>query len=219
MKTTGILLIGLSLGLTGFGEISTPAQTNNAATGAQAILKRPLPMTPALREIVKLTRAGVAEPVTLAFIRTSPTTFSLDAEDVIQLQQQGVSARITTALLQHGEELRRTSAESASPTSSPVLPTAPDTQATTTIDSMPSATPTGNAAAAATRTSTVSVTYFGARSYSCAPGAYSYATRYYPGYYWFGSGGHGYGAPRVAWSVGFGGVHPVGFYGGFGLCR
>ena len=215
MRTTAISLIGLGLVLTCFGQISTPAQATNDATRMVAILKRPLPLTPALKEIVKLTQSGVAEPVTLAFIQTSPTAFSLDAEDVIQLRQQGVSAQITTALLQHGEELRRAAAESASQAQEVATAATPSNQVPPTVDSTPVPAPVVYAVASVAPTSTVSVTYFGAPTYSFAPGYYGYGFGCYPGSYSYGPRYYGCGATRVAWGVGFGGVR----HGGFARCR
>lgn len=215
MRTTAISLAGLGLVLTCFGQISTPAQATNDVTRMMVILKRPLPLTPALKEIVKLTQAGVAEPVILAFIQTSPTAFSLDAEDVIQLRQQGVSAQITTALLQHGEELRRAAAESARQAQELATAATPSYQEPAMVDSTPAPAPVESAIASVAPTSTVSVTYFGAPTYSCAPGYSGYGAGGYPGYSSYGPSYYGYGAPRVAWGVVFGGVR----HGGFVRCR
>ena len=53
-----------------------------------------------------MARSGVSEEVIKAFIQSASATFSLAPEDIIRLQDLGVSASLTTAMLNHDTALR-----------------------------------------------------------------------------------------------------------------
>jgi hypothetical protein len=227
MRTVRISIIALGVAVTAssFGLFKVQAADESPTVLATLNKYAQTPqLAPALEEIVKLTKSGVSEPVTLAYIQTSPTAYSLDSQDILQLQQQGVSAPVMTALIQHGEELRRASIEAGKQT---------QTVATATTPSVPSTAPAATAAptvdyvpATAYPSSSVSVTYIGYPSYSyysgyygygyggaCYPSYYSYAPRYY---------GYGYCGPRVGFGVGYGRGYvgyARGYYGGYGRHR
>ena len=172
------------------------ASTNAQSTSSSSQL------APALEEVVKLTKAGVSDVVTLAYVKNSGMTYSLDAQDVLRLQEQGVSPQVVTAMLQQGGETRRAT---EAVNQALAVANATKTQPTTTTT-----TPTVVETAPA---SSVSVTYFGSRPVSYypsyahyGPGVGYYYPAYYPRYY-------GYGGPRVAFGVGFG--YP---YRGYARC-
>jgi hypothetical protein len=221
MKTTSISLIGLGAILTAFSLGTVFAQSAGDSTTVVAILNKYAQapqLSSALEEIVKLTKAGVPEPVTIAFIQNSPTAYTLNAQDVIQLQQQGVSTLVTTALMQHGEELRRAEAESSKPNQTAALAVA--SQPATPAVSVPTPAPGADEPVSAYPASTVSVTYFGSPSYSYAPAyCYGYGGGYYPVSYSYAPRYYGYCATRAGFGVGFGGVRYGGCYGSFGRCR
>jgi len=100
----------VSLMVVSFGA-SAPAddqtKTPAAAAPAPAVQQpvqaaKPANSTPApqISEVARLARAGVNENVILTYIDRSPG-FSLTANDVVTLHDQGVSLTIITAMLQH----------------------------------------------------------------------------------------------------------------------
>ena len=159
-------------------------------------------LSPAVEEVVKLSKAGVSDAVTLAYIQNSATSYSLSAQNVLQLQEQGVSPQVLTAMLQRNGEVQRAAEASnqaqaaAAAAAAKTQPAAAPASATTTVATAPSA-----------PASTVSVTYFGSRPVSYYP-SYSYYGPgfgyYYPAYYPRSYGSYGYCGPRVAYGFGYG---------------
>lgn len=219
MKATPISIVALAATVMTFSLGPSNLQAGENTPSVTAILSKyaqASQLSPALEEIVKLSKAGVGEPVTLAYIQASPIPYSLDAQDIVRLREQGVTAPVVTAMMQHGDELRRASAESTkqAQTVASVAATAPivttPTPASVTYVSAPSS-----------ESSSVSVTYFGTRNSDCYygypytygvgyPTYYSYTPRYY---------GYGYCGPRVGFGFGYGGVHAGyarGYYAGYG---
>lgn len=120
------------------------ADTENAVTNRPASLTEPAtapftlsrhnnsdvpPPLPAVRlspwaaEIAKLAQAGVEDEVIFAFIDNSGT-FNLSADQIIHLNQLGVSSVIISAMLQHDNEIIsgvRTITASSSPPLDPVV--------------------------------------------------------------------------------------------------
>jgi len=160
--------------------------------------------SPGVEEVVKLSKAGVAEAVTLAYIKNSGMSYSLGAQDVLRLQEQGVSPQVVTAMLQQGGDARRaTEASNQAQAVADAAKAQPTTTTTTTPTTVVETAPA----------STVSVTYFGSRPVSYypsyayyGPGLGYYYPAYYPRYY-------GYCGPRVAFGIGFG--YP---YRGYARC-
>jgi hypothetical protein len=54
------------------------------------------------RDIVELSKAGLAEEVIIALIEVESTIFSLDAATLVDLKQEGVSERVLIAMLRSG---------------------------------------------------------------------------------------------------------------------
>jgi hypothetical protein len=164
-------------------------------------------LSPAVEEVLKLSKGGVSDAVTLAYIQNSTMSYSMSAQNVLQLQEQGVSPQVIAAMLQRNGEVQRATeanhqaqAAAAAAKTPPAATTAP---ATTTVATAPSA-----------PVSTVSVTYFGSRPVSYYP-SYAYygpgLGYYYPAYY--APRYYGYCGPQVAFGVGFG--YP---YRGYARC-
>lgn len=222
MKTTArfsFIVLGATLAAVWLLPVRVAAQTNTTvaptiteATEAKAIPSMKAPSK--LDEIAQLTKAGVGDTVILAYIKDSPTAYSLNAADIIKLREQGVSPEITTALIQRGAEVRQ-AAQEATKESQPQtaeIAAAPTYQTQPVIEQPSPA----NVVYVAAPPSTVSVHYFGAPSYRYTPTYY--APRYVssPGYVSFGSS-YRY-APRASFSVGFGG-HYRGHYSSARYCR
>ena len=71
-------------------------------------------------EVVKLTQAGVDEGVMLAFVTNSTSTFNLDSEAVIYLNDIGVSDAVVLSMIQHDQMLRDQALTSAQALAPPV---------------------------------------------------------------------------------------------------
>ena len=200
MKTNSACFIARSVLAAAFclSAISLCAGESSSATSDSSKL------APALEEVVKLSKAGVADVVTLAYVKNSGMSYSLDAQDVLRLQEQGVSSQVVTAMLQQSGDTRR--ATEAINQAVAVANASKPQPATTT-------TPTPTTVDETAPASTVSVTYFGSRPVSYYP-SYSYYGPgfgyYYPAYY---PRYNGYCGPRVAFGVGFG--YP---YRGYARC-
>ena len=57
-------------------------------------------LSPGLQEVVKLAQAHMGDGVILAYIKNSGTLYTLSADDILYLKDQGVSQNVITALLQ-----------------------------------------------------------------------------------------------------------------------
>src|SRR5258708_4396670 len=108
MKLTKLTWFGLMLAfpLLGHSEVSSlptaplPATspTNNAV-----VVSTNLP--PDLAEVVKLSSAGVGDPVVLAYVKNSRSPYNLSANNILQLKNQGVSPEVVAAILNHDAAL------------------------------------------------------------------------------------------------------------------
>lgn len=122
-------------------------QTTNAATNLppaklvqSAILPQNLKLSPALSEIIKLAQAGVSEEVILAYVTNSARLFSLSADQIVYLNDLGVSTPVITALLHHDNTLDA-QAGKTSPTASGAVPSAPALTTPATNAPPPSSSP------------------------------------------------------------------------------
>jgi hypothetical protein len=79
----------------------------------------PADLTPGLQEVIKLTKAHMTDDVILAYIRNSGSGYNLSANDILYLNNQGVSQPVISALLQ---------SKPAAPPSAPTADFAPPTQ-------------------------------------------------------------------------------------------
>ncbi|MSU57290.1 MAG: hypothetical protein EXS35_03760 [Pedosphaera sp.] len=194
---------------------AAPATAGKAAAPANsAPTARSPALSTGLDDVVKLAKAGVDESVILAFVRNSGTAYTPTAQDVIQLREAGVSAQVTTTLMQHGAEVRQLAAESYQRTQ-PAAPAAPAPAATSQPVIVYSAAPSYVAPV-----STVTVIGYPRNDYYSYPVSYSYGGYYNSGYsyprYNYSSC---YIAPRFSVGVNFGGGFRGGFHSGFGHRR
>ena len=131
-------------------------QSTNAATNLppaklvqSAVLPENLKPSPALSEIIKLAQAGVSEEVILAYVTNSARLFGLSADQIVYLNDLGVSTPVITALLHHDNTLDA-DAGKKSPITPGAVPPAPalTTPATNTPPpSLPPQTPVNPPAA------------------------------------------------------------------------
>ncbi|HEY9509941.1 MAG TPA: hypothetical protein VIV82_08785, partial [Verrucomicrobiae bacterium] len=78
-------------------QIVAPAQAPSNALSASAA------------EIIKLAQAGVDEGVMLAYVTNSPNAFQLTSDDIVYLNDVGVSGAVVTAMIQRDQALGVTS--------------------------------------------------------------------------------------------------------------
>jgi len=224
MKTNffGNLAVGVACAGVAFSLSSAAAQ--DASTAATASAAAPAtaeaPATPQLAygasQILQLAQAKVGDDTIIAYIHNSGNSYALSAEQIIYLQQQGLSTSVLNAMLSQpktGGLAYLPPAAAAPPTESPAIDAqaAYDAQpAASTATVGPAITAIDPSAAAA-----AAVSYY--PTYYCPPYAYPY---YYPAYGYYGF------YPGVSVSIGWGrgwrgggfhggGFHGGGFHGGF----
>lgn len=192
--------ISLLFATAGFAQ-STPTESDSRLAQALKVPSK-------LEEISQMSKAGVGDPVILAYIKDSPTAYNLSAQDIIKLRDAGVSSEVTTALIQRGSEVRQANQPAPTRPATETVAVAPtyQTPPPTAVQN-----PNQTVYVVQQPVSTVSVHYFGAPSYSYTPSYYY--PRYYPGsYVTFGSSYRC--APRASFNVGFGG-----HWGGYSRAR
>lgn len=227
MKAKRISAIALGVTLTVISSCALNLRAADESNTVLATLKKyanTSQLAPALEEIVKLTKGGVAESITLAYIQNSSTAYSLDAQDIVRLRDQGVSAQVMTALMQHGDELRRAAAEASKQTQTTATASVPASPSLAQVATTPAAPAVTYVESSSYPASSVSVTYFGSRSYCDNSGyyGYGYGGAFYPSYYSYVPRYYGYCAPRAGFGIGYGGVYAGyarGYYGGYGRWR
>jgi hypothetical protein len=186
------------------------AQNYSTTTGAQptAVNASDSQMVYGVPQIIRLSQAKVSDDTIIAYVKNSGLSYSLDADQILNLRQQEVSDVVITTMLNQ-------------PKPGPVLytPTTPAPQPaasyvnTSTVAATPlysprqsDQIPTASASAQLVPTAAVAptVTYIQAAP---APIYYYSQPYYYPSYAWF---------PPVALSFAWGsGWHGGGYYGGW----
>jgi hypothetical protein len=73
-------------------------------------------------EVIKLARAGLDESVLLAFVTNSTSTFNLNSDQIIYLNDIGVPATVLTAMIQHDQALKSNAALASAPPTYPNQP-------------------------------------------------------------------------------------------------
>ena len=107
-----------------------------AATEKEPLQKiEPVPseVSPAIQEIAKLAQAGVSEDVILTFVDQSAADFNPSVDDILYLNDLGLSARVISRMVSHGQDLRNQApAQAASAEEMAGNPTVPVPMAETT---------------------------------------------------------------------------------------
>lgn len=70
-------------------------------------------LSPAAAEIAKLARAGVDPSVMQAYIASSVSTYQLSADEIVYLNDLGVSSDVMSAMIQHDQQIRDASLQGA----------------------------------------------------------------------------------------------------------
>src|ERR1035441_1978353 len=113
-------------------ETALREQTEDAdlAEAATTPISTEKPLPPSIRptgplaEVIKLAASGVEESVIMAFVTNSPSPFNLGVEEIIYLNDIGVSGSVVTAMMQRDQALKGLSANAA-PVYAPEPATAP----------------------------------------------------------------------------------------------
>lgn len=179
--------------------------------------------SPGVQEILKMIQAKVDPEIIKTYVKNSPTAYSLMADEIIDLQKQGVPDEVVTAMIQHGAELR---ARAPQALPSPTVPPATGVPATQYAPTpAPYAYPsspgyTGDYGDYGTPYYDFSTPYYA--GYAGYPWYYSYSYPYYNywwwssyGYPWFGYYPYYYGYNRYHHGYGHYGDHGYGHYGGY----
>ena len=194
-KSLAIVTVA-SLTLLGFSAVAE--ETSTAPAGQAAVSVPPPQLSYAVSQVLQLNQAKVGDDTIIAYVRNTNAGYSLDANQIIFLRQQGVSEAVITAML---NQPRSGAASAPQP--------APAAQPPAAVASSGGSTAMYNSTAAAQPTATVAptVTYV-----QTAPAYYSYPyyyPYYYPNYY-------GYGwYPGVSIGFGFRGGWGGGWHGGW----
>jgi len=107
---------GDSSSATAAAETATPV---SSVQHAEPVLPpNILPATP-LAEVIKLAQSGVGDNVMLAFITNSVKPFELNAEEIVYLNDLGVTSSVITTILQHDQGLKPLPSNLTSPAAPP----------------------------------------------------------------------------------------------------
>jgi hypothetical protein len=99
MKAMKTRLVNLKKGLvTALGCLALTCMTWGPDGTAQA-QSDPANLPPGVQDVLKLTRAGLSEDLILTQVRTSGATYSLTADQIIYLSNQGVSQNVIKAIM------------------------------------------------------------------------------------------------------------------------
>ncbi len=102
-------------------EPASPPVTAPPAAPAEAAVQ----LSPAVQDVLKLSRAKISEEVTLSFIRNSGARYSLTAAEIVYLRNEGGSDRVIAAMLNQPSG-QGTSTPTSTPTATPATqPAAP----------------------------------------------------------------------------------------------
>lgn len=86
--------------------VHPPEKPEPAPASAVKPVPPDLKFSPATRELVKLAQAGVSESVMLAFVTNSTSTFNLGADQIVFLNDLGVSSEVIRAMIEQDRRLR-----------------------------------------------------------------------------------------------------------------
>jgi len=225
--TLAILLAALFLTVPGranaAGGDSAAAPSPSPSPGAAGATLPSLPS--GVSEVMKLFKGRIPDDIIVSYIKNSRETFYLSADNLIALQQQGVSGPVLTAMIQRYGELQRQAPMTASAQAQVPVPSqapVPQYNAYTAEDQAAAA--NYNAALQA-RANAYNYAYVAPPNYGIYPAPvyvdpYYYDPFYYPWYPFGGVGiidfGFGYGGGFGHGGFGHGGLGHGGVGGGGG---
>lgn len=178
--------------------------TATAAVSASAPATSPPQLDYAASQILQLAQAKVGDDTIVAYIKNSGNGYRLDADQIIYLQQQGLSTPVINAMLSQPKPGVLAYAAPAAP--APGMDTAPASQATDDSQPAGSTSIVGPAVTAIDPTAAAiySSPYYPPYYYPYYSYPYAYPAYGYYGFY-----------PGVSVSIGVGGWRGGGSHGGF----
>jgi hypothetical protein len=212
----------------GGNEISQPqtqVQVAPAPVAPQASADVRVRLPYGVDDVLKLVRGQVTEDVVVAYVQSSGTPYSLSANDIVYLKQQGVSDRIVNAMLDQKNRYLASNQNVAPAQTTPNYQPQDNSQAQPPVTYV--------------QPPSSSVYVIPNTDYGYDPYYYSYSPYYYGGYYYGGypsfglsfgfrnhgfiGGYHGHDFGHGGFSVshgfgghgGFSGGHSFGSHGGF----
>jgi len=208
MKTRNLqslLLAIAAVAAFAFTAGNVAAQDSAATTAQPAAASQPAPqLSYGVPQVLQLEQAKVSDGVIVNYIQNSGTIYSLKADEIVYLKQQGVSDNVLNAMLNQRGRLAGSSEPAAttpSPTAASVQTYAPAAPAPAVIYEQQAAPPSTVYVIPDTQT-------------------YQYDTYYYSGYPYYSYpyyGGYYNGWPAVSLSFGWGGYYGGGYHGGGGF--
>lgn len=177
-------------------------------------------VSPAVREIVKMSDAGLDAAVIQTFVENSTTAVNPKASDILYLHEHGISGSIITAMIQRSAKLREQSPTQDSVTYQPApvqasgSPTVAPAQTVAPAYTAPAASPIYVSPPAPTYVySYPDVTYIPYRSYNYFSPSYSCYSRPYFGFNYSFGGYSGYSYGHGSYN------HGIYGHGGWGFCH
>lgn len=175
MRTRQVIIGTISLAiLTAAGFRAAPNQAGAALDAKTAVAAAP-GLASGVSEVMKLFRGGTSADIIAGYVRNSPLSFYLSADNILFLQQQGVPEPAIMAMLQRYGELQRQTGMAAR-AAAPVPARAPAPQYQSYAAAYPA----------------VSYPYVPPPSYPVYQPYYEpflYEPYYYNTFYWYRSGG------------------------------
>jgi len=86
----------------------------------KAVVPEDLKVSPALEEIIKLVQAGISEDVIMSYVTNSTNFFNVGSDQIVYLNDLGVSTTLVTALIQHDSSPQMASQRKALETAKPL---------------------------------------------------------------------------------------------------
>ncbi len=103
--------------------VATASPTNSLpAARTEPVLPPIVPPDSSLAEVIKLAQSGVEESVIHTFVANSTRPFALGAEQIVYLNDIGVSGQLITAMMQHDQGLKSLPPAPLPPTPAPAAP-------------------------------------------------------------------------------------------------
>lgn len=162
------------------GQTGLAQPTSNTTSESPPSAIAPANLSPGAADVLKLTRAKVGEDIIVAYIQSTDRRYNLRAEEIVHLQQQGVSSPILVAMLNE------------TPAATEPAPAIPENSSAAGTEAAPSLSTEGVLETPSTSTVYVipaSTTYYafdGSWPYWYDPWPYAYRYYYYPSY-WYSS--------------------------------
>ncbi len=119
-RTLICVALTLALGPLMSGSVALAATDTPPASSAPAASAFKPQLSAPTRGVAKMLTSGVSEEVVKAYIQNAPSTFNLNADDIIRLQEMGVSGSLTTEMLKHDKAFRENAGVSALPPAAPL---------------------------------------------------------------------------------------------------